>query len=83
MPWILTDYTSKYVNLNDEKIYRDLQKPMGALNPKRLEYFLKRLQNLKGSGIPEFLYGSHYSSAGAVTYYLQRLEPFTKLSVEM
>lgn len=30
--------------------------------------------------VPPFLYGSHYSSAGAVLFYLIRLEPFSGLA---
>jgi hypothetical protein len=32
------------------------------------------------SDVPPFLYGSHYSSAGAVLFYLMRLEPFAGLA---
>ena len=35
-PWILTDYTSDTLDLNDPAVYRDLSKPVGALNPERL-----------------------------------------------
>jgi factor associated with neutral sphingomyelinase activation len=35
-PWVLTDFTSETLNLKDKSIYRDLSKPVGALNPKRL-----------------------------------------------
>jgi len=31
-PWVLSDYTSKELNLRDPFVYRDLQKPIGALN---------------------------------------------------
>ena len=33
-PWILTDYTSDTLNLDDEKVYRDLSRPLGVVNPK-------------------------------------------------
>lgn len=33
--------------------------------------------------IKPFLYGSHYSNAGFVTFYLLRLEPFTSLHIEL
>lgn len=32
------------------------------------------------SDVPPFHYGSHYSAAGVVLFYLIRLEPFTRLS---
>lgn len=36
-PWIISDYKSKDLDLNDPGVYRDLSKPMGALNPVRAE----------------------------------------------
>ena len=33
--------------------------------------------------IPKFHYGSHYSSAGTVLYYMLRLEPFTSLAIAL
>lgn len=37
MPWVLQDYLSSTLDLNDANVYRDLSKPIGALNPKRLQ----------------------------------------------
>eukprot|EP00164_Ancoracysta_twista_P003908 GFYU01005239.1.p1 GENE.GFYU01005239.1~~GFYU01005239.1.p1 ORF type:complete len:1869 (-),score=444.28 GFYU01005239.1:22-4860(-) len=82
-PWVLSDYTSEELDLNDETIYRDLSKPVGALNEKRLEGFLERYRCLDDPEIPKFMYGSHYSTAGIVLFYLIRLEPFTTLSVNL
>ncbi|KAJ3436145.1 beige/beach-related [Anaeramoeba flamelloides] len=83
-PWILKDYTSEKLDLNDPNIYRDLSKPMGALNEKRLEKFVERYENWDDptGKIPAFHYGSHYSSSGNVLYYLIRMEPFTKQFVQ-
>lgn len=64
------------LNLNDPTIYRDLSKPIGALNPKRLEMIVDRYENFEGD-IPKFHYGSHYSTSGSALYYLIRMEPFT------
>jgi neurobeachin-like protein 1/2 len=41
-PWVIADYTSESIDLNDPSIYRDLSKPVGALNPSRLEKFIER-----------------------------------------
>lgn len=35
-PWVLKDYISEEIDLEDIKVYRNLQKPMGALNEDRL-----------------------------------------------
>ena len=37
-PWIITDYKSENLDLNDPSIYRDLSKPVGVLNPKYEDY---------------------------------------------
>ena len=34
-PWILIDYTSESLDVEDESVYRDLSKPVGILNPKK------------------------------------------------
>ena len=39
-PWILSNYTSEDLDLTDEKNYRDLSKPIGALNITRAAYRL-------------------------------------------
>ena len=42
MPWVLSDYESEKIDLKDPKHFRDLGKPIGALDPDRLEIFLDR-----------------------------------------
>lgn len=78
-PWILSDYTSETIDLNDPSIYRDLSKPIGALNESRLEMLRERFENFVNTdeqSIPPFLFGSHYSNPGIVLFYLVRMEPF-------
>lgn len=82
-PWVLADYSSESLDLENPHVYRDLSKPIGALNSSRLENFLERYENFDDPVIPRFHYGSHYSSAGTVLYYLVRLEPFTTLSIQL
>jgi hypothetical protein len=36
-PWILKDYTSDVLDINDRNIFRDLSKPIGIQNPKHIE----------------------------------------------
>jgi factor associated with neutral sphingomyelinase activation len=57
--------------------FRDLSKPIGALNPARLEIFLSRYREMpKGSGLDApFMYGTHYSAPGYVLFYLLRKMP--------
>ena len=82
-PWVLSDYESNTIDLTDPAVYRDLRKPIGALNPTRLEMLIERYNDLDGFGDERFLYGSHYSSPGVVLHYLIRQEPFTSMAVEL
>lgn len=61
----LQDYESPVLDLNNPHVYRDLSKPVGALNPERLEMILERYRTFDDPDIPKFHYGSHYSTAGA------------------
>lgn len=78
-PWVLADYSSECLDFNKSSTFRDLSKPVGALDTKRLEVFEDRYRNFCDPDIPSFYYGSHYSSMGIVLFYLLRLEPFTAL----
>ncbi|XP_050124229.1 BEACH domain-containing protein B-like isoform X1 [Malus sylvestris] len=78
-PWVLADYSSEVLDFNKSSTFRDLSKPVGALDIKRFEVFEDRYRSFTDPDIPSFYYGSHYSSMGIVLYYLLRLEPFTSL----
>jgi hypothetical protein len=80
-PWVLSNYHSSEIpNLNDRSNFRDLSKPMGALNAERLQDFLERFKTFDDPVIPPFMYGSHYStSAGVVLHFFVRLHPFASL----
>ncbi|XP_027928057.1 BEACH domain-containing protein C2 [Vigna unguiculata] len=82
-PWILSEYSSESLDLSNPSSYRDLSKPVGALNPDRLNRFQERYTSFDDPVIPKFHYGSHYSSAGTVLYYLVRVEPFTTLAIQL
>eukprot|EP00466_Bigelowiella_natans_P000823 jgi/Bigna1/39028/e_gw1.29.114.1 len=79
-PWVIHDFTSKTLDLRNPGIYRDLSKPMGALNPDRLEAIDERFENPLPD-VPPFHYGSHYSSPGIVNYFLVRVEPYATLAL--
>ncbi|KAJ2677673.1 hypothetical protein GGH99_005776 [Coemansia sp. RSA 1285] len=84
-PWVICDYKSKWLDLKDPRVYRDLSRPIGALNEKRLSHFIERYESFEDptGRIKKFHYGTHYSSASAVAYYLLRLEPFTSVHVSL
>ncbi|KAL9189629.1 hypothetical protein ACHAXT_009304 [Thalassiosira profunda] len=87
-PWVLSDYDSEEIDLNDPSVYRDFSKPMGAQAASRAVQFKERYQALeesyeRGDGPPPFHYGTHYSCAAYVLYYLMRLEPFSRLAMSL
>ena len=79
-PWIITDWSSEKLNLKEKKIYRDLSKPIGALNEKRLIEFKKKYDQLPEN--EKYLYGSHYSSPGYVNCYIFRSEPLFMIKMQ-
>lgn len=50
-PWILADYTSDALDLTDPATFRDLSKPVGALEEKRLAFFRERYQSMLVSSV--------------------------------
>ncbi|KAK2594068.1 Beige protein-like 1 [Conoideocrella luteorostrata] len=77
-PWILADYTSEDLDLEDPATFRDLSKPMGAQTQSRVPGFMETYSALKEIGQTPFHYGTHYSSAMIVSSYLIRLPPFVQ-----
>ncbi|XP_067305081.1 protein FAN [Pseudorasbora parva] len=71
-PWVISDYSSGQLDLLNPASFRDLSKPIGALNTERLERLLERYRDMPE---PRFMYGSHYSSPGYVLFYLVRVAP--------
>eukprot|EP00977_Amphora_coffeiformis_P013109 scaffold3364_cov161-Amphora_coffeaeformis.AAC.4 len=87
-PWVIADYESEELDLNNPKTFRDLSKPMGAIGETRAEQFRERYESLAAShesedDPPPFHYGTHYSCAAYVLYYLMRLEPFSRLALAL
>ncbi|XP_018362091.1 PREDICTED: neurobeachin isoform X10 [Trachymyrmex cornetzi] len=78
-PWVLTNYETKELDLSLPSNYRDLSKPIGALNPNRRAYFEERFQSWEHDTIPPFHYGTHYSTAAFVLNWMIRVEPMTTM----
>ncbi|XVE60616.1 hypothetical protein DITRI_Ditri05aG0142300 [Diplodiscus trichospermus] len=51
-PWILADYSSEVLDFNKSSTFRDLSKPVGALDSKRFEVFEERYRNFCDPDIP-------------------------------
>jgi Beige/BEACH domain. len=71
-PWVIQDYESQILDFKNPKTFRDLSKPIGALNEKRLNDFKERYKYMDP---PKYLYGTHYSAPGYVIGYLVRKHP--------
>ncbi|KAE8708142.1 hypothetical protein F3Y22_tig00110356pilonHSYRG00171 [Hibiscus syriacus] len=67
---------SDNLDLSDPKSFRKLEKPMGCQTLEGEEEFKTRYESWDDPEVPKFHYGSHYSSAGIVLFYLLRLSPF-------
>ncbi|KAG8453968.1 hypothetical protein GDO86_000553 [Hymenochirus boettgeri] len=76
-PWVVTNYESEELDLTLPSNFRDLSKPIGALNPKRAIFFDERYKTWEDDQVPKFHYGTHYSTASFVLGWLLRIEPFT------
>ena len=83
MPWVLADYTSTTLDLSDPRVYRDLSKPIGCQRSSQEDIFKERYRTWADDEIKPFHFGSHYSTAGAVLWYLLRLEPFTSSAIHL
>ncbi|XP_047459394.1 lysosomal-trafficking regulator isoform X2 [Mugil cephalus] len=90
-PFILRDYTSETIDLQDPSIYRNLSKPIAVQSKEKEDRYVdnyKYLEEEYKKGIREddpmppvqpYHYGSHYSNSGTVLHFLVRMPPFTKM----
>uniref|UniRef100_UPI0037E7C6A1 neurobeachin-like isoform X3 n=1 Tax=Semicossyphus pulcher TaxID=241346 RepID=UPI0037E7C6A1 len=76
-PWVLTNYDSEELDLTLPGNFRDLSKPVGALNPKRAAFYAERYETCEDDQAPPCHYNSHYSTAASTLHWLVRIEPFT------
>ncbi|XP_027138942.1 lipopolysaccharide-responsive and beige-like anchor protein isoform X4 [Larimichthys crocea] len=76
-PWVITNYDSEELDLTLPSNFRDLSKPIGALNPKRAAFFSDRYESWEDDQVPKFHYGTHYSTSSFTMMWLLRMEPFT------
>ncbi|KPP80346.1 lipopolysaccharide-responsive and beige-like anchor protein-like, partial [Scleropages formosus] len=76
-PWVITNYETEELDLTLPSNFRDLSKPIGALNPKRAAFFTERFETWEDEQVPKFHYGTHYSTSSFTLMWLIRIEPFT------
>uniref|UniRef100_A0A8C6LRG8 Neurobeachin n=1 Tax=Nothobranchius furzeri TaxID=105023 RepID=A0A8C6LRG8_NOTFU len=76
-PWVLTNYDSEELDLTLPGNFRDLSKPIGALNPKRAAFYAERYETWDDDGTPPHHYTNLYSTAHSTLMWMVRIEPFT------
>lgn len=82
-PWILTNYDGKELDLSQPTNFRDLSKPIGALNSERREEFIERYGSWDNNLVPAFHYGTHYSTAAFTLGWLIRIQPFASIYLSL
>uniref|UniRef100_A0A4W6DRB4 Neurobeachin-like protein 2 n=1 Tax=Lates calcarifer TaxID=8187 RepID=A0A4W6DRB4_LATCA len=84
-PWVLCDYTSPALDLEDPSVFRDLSKPIGVVNPRHAQNVREKYESFEDptGTIDKFHYGTHYSNAAGVMHYMIRMEPFTTLHIQL
>ncbi|XP_011866548.1 PREDICTED: lysosomal-trafficking regulator isoform X3 [Vollenhovia emeryi] len=88
-PFVLADYVSEKIDLNNPKIYRNFKRPMAVQDKKNEQHYINNYNYLKQTltegfnlialNQGPFHYGSHYSNSGTVLHFLVRLPPFTSM----
>uniref|UniRef100_A0A3P9LYC8 Lysosomal trafficking regulator n=1 Tax=Oryzias latipes TaxID=8090 RepID=A0A3P9LYC8_ORYLA len=90
-PFVLSDYTSETLDLQEANIYRNLSKPIAVQSKEKEDRYVDNYRYLEEEykkGIREddpmppvqpYHYGSHYSNSGTVLHFLVRMPPFTKM----
>ncbi|KAM4688208.1 neurobeachin-like protein 2 [Discoglossus pictus] len=84
-PWILRDYVSQTLDLNNPEVFRDLSKPIGVVNERHAREVKEKYESFEDptGTVDKFHYGTHYSNAAGVMHYMIRMEPFTTLHIQL
>eukprot|EP00890_Picochlorum_soloecismus_P003469 jgi/Picsp_1/4122/NSC_01632-R1_beach domain-containing protein len=83
-PWVIADYMSDELDLSDPLSFRDISKPIAAVNEHRLSNALEMFNALNSArtNSPAWMYGSHYSNPGIVVYFKVRQCPELMLKLQ-
>jgi hypothetical protein len=81
-PWILKDYFSTEIDLNESTTYRDLSYPIYAQDEETRKTLKMKYESFEDAEI-KYHCGSHYSNSLFVCYYLIRVKPFSNISAEI
>ncbi|OHS94003.1 hypothetical protein TRFO_11500 [Tritrichomonas foetus] len=81
-PWVIGDYKGSEIDLSKPENYRDLSKPIGALNEKRITNLRYLYSETKTTPFA-CLYRFHYTAPAYIIAFLIRNEPFTSLHIQL
>ena len=79
-PWVLRNYETDQLDLNDEENFRDLSLPIGAQEKQGQERCKSKFEVSQQEEKRGYHHGSHYSNGGIVLHFILRIEPFTQQS---
>ncbi|XP_077300705.1 lysosomal-trafficking regulator mauve [Arctopsyche grandis] len=90
LPFVIADYTSEVLDLQEIQSFRNLAKPMAIQNAQQEAHYVENyrfLENAKREGLgpssgfnrEPYHYSSHYSNSGTTLHFMVRLPPFTNL----
>lgn len=54
-PWVIADYESPILDLSRQSTFRNLTKPIGALDSTRLKFYLDRYNAFEDPDVPKFM----------------------------
>ena len=70
-PWILADYSSDHLNLDNPNTFRDLSKPIGVVNPKNEAEVRAKFDNFEDpSGSEKFFYFIKISIINIILFFV-------------
>ena len=81
-PWILKDYFSTNIDLNESNTYRDFCYPIYAQDEESRENLKLKYESFEDTDC-KYHSGSHYSNCGFVCYFLVRVKPFSNIAAEI
>jgi hypothetical protein len=83
IPWVYVDCQAEKLDLTNAANFRDLTKPLGALNLERLNDLRAQVKDLIQFGVSPYLYSAYCSFPLSVFLFLVRMEPFTAMHIEI
>jgi len=75
-PWVLTNYDTELIDLNDCQSFRDFRKPIGAINMQKIKELRERAWNASKMGMVQYLYSNGPIHPATIQSFLSRIYSF-------